>query len=107
MTKATHETTTNPINPDAGLFADIERHDHLWAEWDRLAAIDEDDPRISLLSDETHDLAMRIVATPAHTIECRDGKIRIIQLTELETFDGMGLIRVIIDLDAARIAAAG
>jgi hypothetical protein len=101
----------SPIKPenlvaDAQLLADIERHDSLSAEWDRIAAVNEDDLRIPALMDETTDLALRIVATPAHTTECRDGKIRIIELAELESWDGMGMIQTILDLDEERIAAA-
>jgi hypothetical protein len=92
---------------DAGLLADIERHGSLWTEWDRIVAeCGEDDARIPALSDETTELAKRIVMTPAHTAEGRDGKIRVVKLEELESWDDLGLIEAILDLDAARIAAA-
>ena len=92
---------------DAGLLADIEQHGKLWAEWDRVAKIDADDPRIPALCDETTELAKRIVVTPAHTVEGRDGKIRIIDLEELESWDDLGLIETILRLDLERVAAAG
>jgi hypothetical protein len=91
---------------DACLLADIERHDNLWAEWDRIAEIDEDDPRIPALSDETIELAKRIVVTPAHAAEGRDGKIRVVDLEKLESWDDLGLIETILRLDLERVAAA-
>jgi hypothetical protein len=104
MTKAAFDSITRL---DAGLLAYIDRHDNLWAEWDRIVAdTGEDDPRIPALSDETSDLAKRIVVTPAHTVEGRDAKIRIIELEALESRDGLGLIEFILQLDAERIAAA-
>jgi hypothetical protein len=45
----------------------IGRHDEVWAQWDRLAKLDEDDPRIGALSDECSRLEPAIIATPAYT----------------------------------------
>jgi hypothetical protein len=105
MTEA--ELTSITKQMDAGLLADIERHGRLWTEWDRIVAeTGEDDPRIEALSDETTELAKRIVVTPAHTAEGTDGKIRIIELEELESWDDLGLIETILQLDAERVAAA-
>jgi hypothetical protein len=98
-------TTTEQV--DAVLLAAIERHSLLWAQWDRIVADGgEDDARIPALSDETTELAKRIVVTPAHTSEGRDGKIRVVKLEELESWDDLGLIETILGLDAERIAAA-
>lgn len=48
-------------------------------------------------------LAERIVETPA--AEGRDGKIRVIDLDELECWDDLGLIETILRLDLERVAA--
>jgi hypothetical protein len=56
--------TTRKQNPDANLIAMIGRHDEMWAQWDRLAKLDEDDPRIGALSDECSRLEPTIIATP-------------------------------------------
>lgn len=102
------EANCTSITSETGLLADIERHGKLWAEWDRIFAEGgEDDPRIPALSDQTTDLAKRIVVTPAHSVEGRDGKIRIAKLEELRSWDDLGLIETILVLDAERIAAAG
>jgi hypothetical protein len=89
---------------DAGLLADIARHGTLWAQWDHLAEIDEDHPRIADISHETTVLARRIVVTPAHTVEGLDGKRRVVALEELESWDDLGLIETILQLDLDRIA---
>jgi hypothetical protein len=78
----------------------------LWAEWDRLAKVDEDDPRIPALSTYCADLALVIVTTPACTKEGLDGKMRVIKCEELYPEDDFGLIEMILKLDAERIAAA-
>jgi len=66
------ELTSITKQIDAGLLADIERHDNLWAQWNRIVAeTGENDPRIPALSEETSELANRIVATPAHTVAGR------------------------------------
>jgi hypothetical protein len=94
-------------NADAVLLAMVQRHDDLWAEWDRiLAETGEDDPRIPAISDETTELAKLIAVTPVNTAEGRDGKIRVIELEELESWDDLGLIETILKIDAERIAAA-
>jgi hypothetical protein len=67
MAKANGKPTTRKQSPDASLIAMIVRHDELWAQWDRLAKLDEDDPRISALSDECSRLEPTIIATPAYT----------------------------------------
>jgi hypothetical protein len=72
-----------------------------------IASINESDPRIPNISAETSQLARRIAVTPAHTAEGRDGKIRVVKLEELESWDDLGLIETIFELDAERIAAAG
>lgn len=98
------EMTPITKQQDAALLADVERHGRLWAEWDGIVAeAGEDDPRIPALSDETAELAKRIAVTPAHTIEGRNGKIRIIDREELESWDDLGLIATILVLDAERI----
>jgi hypothetical protein len=40
-------------------------------------------------------------------VEGRDGKIRIVELEELESWDDLGLIETILRLDLERVAAAG
>lgn len=95
-----------PVLPDAELLALVNRHDQLWAEWNRLAKVDERDPRIRALSEETSELARQIVVTPAHTAEGLNGKVRVIEVEELESWDDLGLIAEILEHDAERIAAA-
>jgi hypothetical protein len=108
ITAAAASTTAmaTPMSADTDLLAMVNRHDGLWAEWDRLAKVDEDDPRIPALSDETSELAKRIVVTPAHTVEGLNGKVRVVALEELESWDDIGLIEIILQLDAERVAAA-
>jgi hypothetical protein len=107
MNKAAFSSITKQL--DTGLLADIERHDRAWSLWDQIfAESGEDDPRIESLCDECTGLAKRIVLTPAHTPEGRDGKIRVIDREEMESRDDdLGLIAMILHLDAERIAAAG
>jgi hypothetical protein len=83
----------------------LKLHKELWIEWDTIAKIDEDDPRMVSLSDRTTELAKRIVVTPVHTAEALDGKRRIVELEELESWDDLGLLEVILKLDAERVAA--
>jgi hypothetical protein len=40
-------------------------------------------------------------------VEGRDGKIRIVELEELESWEDLGLIETILRLDLERVAAAG
>jgi hypothetical protein len=83
----TSRSPSNP-NPDAELLAMIQRHDLLWAEWDRIVLVDknEDDPRTSELSDQCSDLERRIFVTPAHTARGLAAKRRIIKLTNFELY---------------------
>ena len=105
MAKAvTKLSTQNEDDSDAGLLAMIQRHDKLWVEWDRLAKINEDDPRIPALSDECAALEPRIIATPAHSQEGLTGKRRVVERGELS--DDFGIIDTMLELDAERIAAA-
>ena len=101
------EPTSNQPEPtqDAGLNEMIQRHDRLWAEWDRLAKINEDDTRIPAFSEECAALEPRIVATPAHTEQSLIGKRRVAERGDLS--DDFGIIDAIFELDAERIAAAG
>jgi hypothetical protein len=101
----TLQNRTNP-NPDAALIAMVQRHDAIFEEWDRLAKVDEDDPRIAPLSTESTELEVRIVATPAFTAQGLDGKRRIVLRAELECWDDLGIIDMIFTLDAERISAA-
>ncbi len=105
MTKAEYRFITDGL--DKALLADIALHGKLWADWDAIAKVDQDDPRIAALSDKTTDLARRIAVTPAHTAAARDAKIHVIKLEELEAWDDLGLIRTILKMDAERISAAG
>ena len=97
--------TTTTI-PDAALVELIQRLDRLWAESDRLVAIDEDDPRCAALCSECAELERRILVTPAYPAAGADGKRRIVERAELTEFDDLDLIGTIFTLDAERIAAA-
>jgi hypothetical protein len=94
-------------NPDAGLIAMIKRHDVLWAEWDRVAKVDEDDPRIDAYSSEAVELERKILATPAFTDEGLAGKRRVVERAELVEWDYLGIVDTIFALDADRVAAVG
>ena len=96
--------TKNEDDPDAGLLAMIQRHDLLWAEWDRLAKISEDDARIPGLSEECAALEPRIIATQAHTEESIVGKRRVRERAGIE--DDFGIVDAIFELDAERIGAS-
>ncbi|MGA7071776.1 hypothetical protein [Bradyrhizobium sp.] len=102
-------TTRSPTNQnlDAALIAMVQRHDAIFEEWDRLVEGDEDDPRIAALSGESCDIERKIVATPAFTQEGLDAKWRVLTRAELEAFDDLGIIDMILTLDAERVGTAG
>jgi hypothetical protein len=83
----------------------VNRHDDLWSEWDRLAKVNEDDPRTLAIIEEASELERWIVATPASTPAGLAGKRRVIDRAEMESSDDLGLIETILELDAERIAA--
>jgi hypothetical protein len=105
MAKAATKRTTQTHDPDAGLLAMIRRHDELWAAWDSIVKVDEDDPRIDGLSSECWNLERRIVATAAFTSDGLIGKRRVVDRAELE--DDHGIVETIFSLDTERVAAAG
>jgi hypothetical protein len=97
--------TTTPARPDdAELLAMIRRHGKLWTEWDRIANINEEDPRISTFSREAVELERKILATPALTRKGLAGKRRVVQRAEMEAWDDLGIIETIFDIDAERVA---
>ena len=104
MAKAAAKLSTQyESDPDAGLLAMITRHDFLWAEWDRVARVNDHDPRVVAIGEECSKLEPRIVATRAFTAAGLSGKRRVVERAELE--DDFGIIETIFDLDEERIAA--
>jgi hypothetical protein len=83
------------------------RHDDVWAQWDALVEINEKDPGIDALCEESGDLEREIVVTPAFTAAGLAGKRRIVERSELQECDNLDLIEVILRLDAQRVALAG
>jgi hypothetical protein len=90
-------------NPDAELMAIIRRHEALWTEWD---LADDDDPRIPTFCRECVELERKIVATPAFTADGLDGKRRVAELAELQSWDDLGIVDTIFALDGERVVSA-
>src|SRR5262245_42936606 len=97
---------TTTTTPDASLVELIERLDRLWSESDRLAAIDYTGPGYDAICREFGELERVILVTPAFTEAGASGKRRIVERAELTDFDDLGLISVILALDAERVAAS-
>ena len=71
------EAASTYIMNDSALLDLIANHHRLWQEWDRRVAADRN-PDTQLLSVRCDELARRIIATPAHTREALDGKLRVV-----------------------------
>jgi hypothetical protein len=105
MSKAIPGSSTSKQNPDADLLATIQQHDELWAEWDRRVPVDQDDPKISELSDECYELECGIFLARPQTPEGLADKTRIISKVEFYLYGAEEIVAMTLEADAERIAA--